>query len=108
MPSQYLLPSGEELDHIDLVSHLTEDTIHLEDHSTPISLSEIERIVNLAGLYSTILPLDESVDNISLPEELSHQFSLHLLSLRKKYFKGAFRHAAAVAAKTAKPPLSHP
>lgn len=97
-PSQYLLPSGEETDHIDVVSHLTEDYALLEGQNTSFSVTELERIISLAQLYSVILPIGEKLSDNVLPTNISHNFVLHLLTLRKKYYKGAFRQIAAKAA----------
>ena len=98
-PTQYLLPSGEELDHVDVISHFTEDYVPLEGNISQLSTDELERILRLSSVYSGILPLEPSVEEQSaLQADLVHRFSLHLLTLRKKYFKGAFRQAAAAAA----------
>jgi hypothetical protein len=53
---QFLLPSGEELDHLDLVSHFTDDPVLLDDQYNPISKCEIDRILQLESSYSTIIP----------------------------------------------------
>jgi hypothetical protein len=98
-PTQYLLPSGEELDHVDVISHFTEDYVPLEGNTSQLSSEELERILRLSSVYSGILPLEPSIEEqAALQADLVHRFSLHLLTLRKKYFKGAFRQAAAAAA----------